>query len=94
MKVSLPTKPILLARAFEKRWGRRNRNRLGRVIAVTRVFNNAEQYGFIRTVNSPNPKKKGTKEIDLGGRIHGSYHSWRSTGMTTIRNEEMCARMF
>lgn len=70
------------------------RNRLGRVIAVTRVFNNTGQYGFRTTVNSLNPKKKGTKETDLGGRIHGSYHSWRSTGMTTIRNKEMCVRMF
>lgn len=66
------------------------RNRLGRVVAVTRVSNNAGQYGFRSTVNSLHPKKKGTKEIDLGGRIHGSYHYWRSTGMTTIRNEELC----
>lgn len=60
------------------------------MVAVTSVFNNAGQYGFRSTVNSLNPKKKGTKETDLGGRIHGSYHSWRSTGMTTIRNKELC----
>lgn len=48
------------------------RYRLGRVIAVTRVFNNTGQYGFRTTANSLNPKKKETKET---GRILGSYYS-------------------